>query len=134
MPKEVIITSVIFPVEYYYGRIAQCYNCLHFGHISKQCRSGKKLCISCGKEKSENHTCEASDMHCINCRSPTHKSIYKDCPIYKKQVAIRKIMIENQLSFHEAEGHINNSFSNAVHSNRFNILANENSEENSPPS
>ncbi|CAG9762643.1 unnamed protein product [Ceutorhynchus assimilis] len=37
LPAEVSIDTVFFPVEMYYGKVTQCFKCLSYGHISKQC-------------------------------------------------------------------------------------------------
>lgn len=110
LPNEVRINSVVFPVEYYYGRVTPCNNCLRFEHVSKQCISTKALCISWGKEKCESHACDLSQVYCTYCQSNKHKSIFKDCPIYKKQVSIKRIMTEIRMSFREAETQVAYSF------------------------
>lgn len=125
LPNEVRINSVIFPVECFYGRVTQCFNCLRYGHISKQCRASKKLCIACGQEKTDVHTCTPSDIFCIHCRSSTHKSNFKDCVVYKKQLSIKKTMIDKCLSFREAEEFLNKSYANLVSSNRFDLLSDD---------
>lgn len=133
LPKKVTINSVSCPVERFYGRVTQCYNCLRYGHISKQCRSSKQLCISCSQEKLDNHSCTISDICCVHCHSSGHKSNSKDCPVYKKQVSLKKIMAEMSISFREAEAYLNNSYSAQVTSNRFNLLADENINTEFPP-
>lgn len=136
LPTEVCIDSVIFPVETYYGKVTQCYKCLHYGHISKQCKSNITLCISCGKIKTEDadHTCTPLDIRCVNCKVGTHKSNSKNCPFFVKQQNIKKIMIDKRITFKEAEGFYENSYSNITISNRFSLFKdNENYNINFPP-
>lgn len=58
LPNNVTINSVSFNVEPFVGRVVQCFKCLRFGHVSKQCKSTKTLCIKCSKEKTDEHFCE----------------------------------------------------------------------------
>lgn len=136
LPTEVNIDSVIFPVDAYYGKVTQCYKCLNYGHISKLCKSNVTLCLSCGKEKTEEaeHSCTALDIRCVNCKVGTHKSNSKNCPFFIKQQNIKKIMIDNKITFKEAEGCYKNSYSNVSISNRFSIFNDgDNYNTNFPP-
>lgn len=129
LPNEVKINSVSFPVERFYGRAAQCFKCLKFGHISKQCRAKDSLCISCGQTVIENtvHICETADVFCIHCQvRNSHKSVSPKCPYFKKQQKIRTIMVDNNITFTEAEKLCENSFATVTTSNRFNTLENLN--------
>lgn len=126
LANEVRIDSVNFPVERFYGRPTQCYKCLRFGHISKQCRSKVKLCISCGEEIDENiqHVCTAENF-CVHCQvRNSHKSTSNICPYFKKQQKIRSIMIDNSLTFKEAEKIHENLFTTVATGNRFDALEN----------
>lgn len=133
LPNEVVINSVMFPVELFYGKVTQCYFCLKYGHISKQCRSTNSLCISCGKLKSENHTCLETDTFCIHCKTNDHNSVSKKCAFFEKQKKIKKIMVENNVTFNEAKEYCDNSFANFASINKFSPLSNlENYESNFP--
>ncbi|CAG9762658.1 unnamed protein product [Ceutorhynchus assimilis] len=126
LPNDVK-NSVSFPVERFYGRAAQCFKCLKFGHISKQCRAKDSLCISCGQMVIENtvHNCDTADVFCIHCQvRNSHKSVSPKCPYFKKQQKIRTIMVDNNITFTEAEKLCENSFATVTTSNRFNNLEN----------
>ena len=134
LPNEVIINSVVFPVELFFGKVIQCYNCLKYGHVSNQCRSTNiPLCINCGKSKTENHECFESDIYCIYCKLSDHRSNSKKCPVFEKQKKIKKIMVEHNSTFNEAKEYCENSFANLTSLNKFSILSDANSyDENFP--
>ena len=88
LPNRVEINSVIFNVEPFYGRVTQCFNCLKYGHVSRQCRASNSLCINCGKVKSEDHACLESDAYCIHCKVKGHKSNSRNCTYYEEQKKI----------------------------------------------
>lgn len=125
LPAEVSIDSVMFPVEMYYGRVTQCYKCLNYGHISKQCKSEENLCISCGKTKKDNveHKCTVREIYCVNCKNSSHRSNSKICPFFVKQQGIKKIMIDNKITFKEAKQFYDNSYSNILSNNRFSLIS-----------
>lgn len=123
LPNEIVINSVLFPVETFYGKVTQCFNCLKYGHISKQCRNSTSLCINCAKPRSDNHECHDKDIFCIHCKSNDHKSNAKNCPTFEKQKKIKKIMIDNNASFAEAKQYCDNSFASFTSNNRFDILS-----------
>lgn len=123
-PSAVYINSVICPVEPYLGRVVQCFKCLKYGHVAKQCRGTSTVCIACGAEKLENHICNRESF-CIYCKNSTHNSISKNCPYYEKQKRVKTVMSENNLSYNEAKEFSENSFSNSVLSkNKFSLLSN----------
>lgn len=134
LPNEIIINSVVFPVEFFFGRVTQCYHCLKYGHISKQCRSSNSpLCINCGQSKIENHECFERDTYCIHCKTKDHRSNSKNCPVFEKQKKIKKIMVEHNSTFNEAKEYCENSFANLISLNKFSILSDANSyDENFP--
>lgn len=123
LPNEIIINSVIFPVETFYGRVTQCFNCLKYGHISKQCRSSNPLCIKCAKPKTDDHECLDKDIYCLYCKTNDHKSNDNNCPTFEKQKRIKKIMIDNNASFSEAKQYCDNSFATFTSHNKFDVLA-----------
>lgn len=134
LPNEIIINSVVFPVELFVGRVTQCYNCLKYGHISKQCRTNNPLCLNCGKSKSESHECFEKDTYCIYCKINDHKSNSRKCPFFEKQKKIKRVMVEHNSTYTEAKEYCENSIANFTSPNRFNILPDPNNYEiNFPP-
>lgn len=124
IPNYVTINSVYLPVEEFVGKPIQCYSCLKYGHISKQCRSSEILCIKCGKIKKGNeHVCGTDDIFCIYCKSSSHISISASCPYKVNQQNIRRLMCQKNLSFFEARNINENLFSSIVSKNNYNVLA-----------
>lgn len=124
LPKHVIINCVYAPVEQFIGRVTQCYNCLRFGHISKQCKSTMSRCITCGLEKNDQHRCNEKQVYCVHCKSREHVSISKKCPFYEKQKNIKTIMFEKKLSFSEAHRLHQNSYAGVTVHNQYDVLSN----------
>lgn len=125
LPNQIIINSVIFPVEPFVQRVTQCFKCLRYGHVADQCRSTNSLCVNCGKNKTEDHTCQEIEIFCLFCKNSLHKTISRECPHYLKQQKIKKQMANSNMSFLEAKKYIESSFSTSVTTNnRFNVLDN----------
>lgn len=132
LPASVYINSVVCTVEPYLGRVTQCFRCLKYGHVAKQCRGTTTLCIACGNVKTENHVCD-KEIFCIYCKNTNHNSISKNCPAYEKQKRIKTVMLENNLSFNEAKEFSEKSFSNCVSvNNKFELLGNLNYDKDFP--
>lgn len=119
LPRQITLYSLPFAVSPYISPVTQCYNCLLFGHTSKQCRS-KQKCSNCGMvietEETEKKNEEAldeentpnEDRHkacktcCYYCKSNDHKSTAKACPEYQRQVSIKRLMAWDNLSYFDA--------------------------------
>lgn len=132
LPNSVKINSVNCPVEPYIQRVTQCFRCLRYGHIAKQCRSTTSLCINCGQNKDENHSCDESKTFCVFCKDSTHKTISKNCPHYQKQQNIKKHMAVSNLSYLDAKKSVDTSYSSFVTANRYEALSLTN-DNNFPP-
>lgn len=101
LPRHVSLYSLNFPVSIYIPPVTQCFACLLFGHTSNQCR-GKQKCRNCGELKGEEESHEQCHIKCFFCNSTEHKSTSKTCPEYTRQVAIRRVMAFDNLSFYDA--------------------------------
>lgn len=133
LPKYIVINSVHFVVEPFVGRVIQCYKCLKYGHVAKQCKSAKSLCTKCAKDKLENHLCQAEDLYCIYCKNNAHTSTSKECPNYINQKKIKEYMSTNNIPFVEAKNSIQNAFSTVLStSNKFDILSKTNFDQEFP--
>ncbi|XP_072403146.1 uncharacterized protein [Diabrotica undecimpunctata] len=130
LPTHVVVNFVYLPVERFVGRVIQCYKCLKFGHISKQCKGTQEFCIRCAEIKNDSHICDTKKTFCIHCKSKDHISISKSCPVYEEQKKIKNIMLDQKISFLEAKRFKESSFSEFVSNNKFSILSNL--EENFP--
>lgn len=123
VPTHVYINYNRCAIEPYIPKVIQCLKCLRYGHISRQCNAKSERCKTCGNmhEEGADEPCTA---FCIHCKSSSHKSISKECPLYEKQAAIKKIMSERNLGFMEAkEVYEHPSFANTLKlNNRFSML------------
>lgn len=99
LPKFVDIYSIPMPVQPYILPIVQCYNCLLYGHIQKNCNS-KEKCKNCGLT-TENR-CVDCKVRCIHCLSESHTSVSNKCPEYSRQKQVREIMSLDNLSLFDA--------------------------------
>lgn len=123
LPQSVKINMVNFLVEPYYYPVVQCFKCLRFGHTISQCK-GKDRCKNCGQEDCTN-PCIKEVTFCVNCGNNNHISLSRQCPFYKKQQDIKKVMAIENTSFKEAEFIVNNpSYAKITTNNRFSLLNN----------
>lgn len=125
IPQFIYINKIRFEVNCYYSPVVQCYNCLRYGHTAKQCKSERK-CQTCGtlsQNSSENGEINCSSncsKFCIHCKSETHKTTDRSCPLFLKQKRIKECMAHLNISFTEAQKAVENpSYSSLVNKNRF---------------
>ncbi|CAG9812862.1 unnamed protein product [Phaedon cochleariae] len=126
LPKAISINSVYFEIEPYVSRVVQCFKCLRYGHVSKQCRSKNTLCQNCAQQKEENHNCDQDKAHCLYCETNDHNTLSNKCPHLEKQKSIKKYMAQTNSTFTDAKRVIENSYANITTSNRFDLLSNFN--------
>lgn len=83
LPETISIYGARCYVQSYIYKITQCENCLHFGHVSRQCRT-KIRCKNCG-DKHDTSSCTYippnNTPFCINCQG-NHTATDKNCPKY----------------------------------------------------
>lgn len=124
IPQFIYINKVRFEVNCYYSPVILCYNCLRYGHTSKQCKSSKK-CQTCGSETEQcsvgDRKCSSScSKFCIHCRSNNHNTTDRSCPLYLKQKRIKECMAHLNISFTEAQKAVDNpSYASLVSKNKF---------------
>lgn len=123
LPKNVYLNYVSCVVEPYIQKVIQCYNCLRYGHVAKQCNNTTSLCLNCGKSKDNEHKCrDPQDRFCIYCKTTEHKSISKSCPKHEEQAKIKKLMAENNLTFIESKQNLKTNYSNVLKNNLCNTV------------
>ena len=77
----------------------RCFKCQKFGHG----QTGSKClvhCAVCGEEGHDDRDC-SKPKRCRNC-GEGHSSSSKDCEVWKQQCALKKYIVEEQVSFREA--------------------------------
>lgn len=126
IPDNVKINLVNFPVDPYFYPVVQCYKCLRYGHTSMLCR-GKARCKVCAAENCSDDPCINNGILCVHCKSVDHSSVSKNCPIFKKQTNIKKVMATENVTFREAEFVVDNpSYAKITTHNRFSLLSDTN--------
>lgn len=78
--------------------VRQCFNCLRFGHIGRECRN-PKICITCGTAF---HGDCNRDSRCVNCKN-AHKANDKTCPTRQHNIRIKAVMAKKNISAYEAQ-------------------------------
>lgn len=100
LPEFVYIHGVRCPVEVFVPSVLQCYNCLRFGHGSKQCRSTTRCAYCAGPHRSD--ACgRANQPSCLHCAGG-HSALSRTCPAYLKHKEINRLMSLNNVTFREA--------------------------------
>lgn len=114
-PKEVKLGYIMLETRPWYPNPLRCFKCLKFGHTGKNCTNEKK-CSKCGESFHEE--CVNSEK-CVNC-GENHSAFSKECPTLKKEKAITKVKVDQNISFWEArqivEKEGNSSYSNSLKS------------------
>lgn len=122
-PKYVFMWGVRLNCEPFIPPLIQCFNCLRYNHITKQCKS-KQVCKICGS-KDENHSC-SNNVQCINCHGE-HRADSPSCPEKSRQKSIKEFMAFQNVTHLEAARLIprsNNENFAIVTSNRYQELDN----------
>lgn len=109
LPQYVYIFGTRCEVNPYVPPVVQCYNCLRYGHMSRQCKSDTR-CTKCNEPHNVNE-CPQTTPKCLYCKGD-HYSTYRKCPEYMKQNNIKKIMTLNNLTYLEAKKTLNVSYAN----------------------
>ena len=103
LPQKVSIYNAATNVQPYTPPVKICWNCLRYGHISKQCRS-KARCKRCGDLVHNDSPCPCTNgaPKCVHCKGP-HLPNSRDCPEYKFQNDFRTYATTHCLTFAEAK-------------------------------
>ena len=62
------------------GRALQCFNCMKWGHIARQCHNEGR-CAGCAKAK---HAGECRVVKCVNCKGDHSAIARADCPVARE--------------------------------------------------
>ena len=85
-PDQVYIAIIPYKVRTYIKEPTQCYNCQHFGHVTKHCHAKQPRCVFCGERghRKRDRKCRLTRPRCCNCGG-SHQAYSKICPEYKKE-------------------------------------------------
>ncbi|CAK1601079.1 unnamed protein product [Parnassius mnemosyne] len=105
LPKYIYAFYTSLAVETYQLPSIQCKHCCRFGHIADQCRS-KPRCFRCAQEHT-GASCSVpeSEATCLLC-SKNHFANNKNCPEHQRQISIKVMMSEQNISYIEASAKI----------------------------
>lgn len=102
VPKHIWFGPLRITTRLFYPSPMLCFNCCDYGHTSTNCKKDT-VCCNCSLQ----HTILPSEGRCIldpyckHCKG-SHPATSKDCPKYKKEVAIIKIQVETGVTFADA--------------------------------
>ena len=99
LPKEVKLGMFLVRVTPYIPNPMRCFNCQRFGHRSSGCKS-QPMCRYCGNHKHEGDCSPVKN--CTNCNG-SHSPSSFDCPIFKEEKEIQRIMVEQKLTYTAAK-------------------------------
>lgn len=100
IPREIKILNVLCKVDLFYPKLIQCENCSRYGHFKSKC-SHPQSCSRCGGTHLKDQ-CNSVTPYCIHCKSPNHEANDKNCPEYILQEKMKKLMVDNNISFKES--------------------------------
>lgn len=103
LPNEIKVAFYNLKVRPYIPAPLRCFRCQLFGHVAVRCN--KDQICSCGKPLHEGRPCE-TPIVCVNCRG-SHSAKSRNCPKYKKEVAIQELRTTQKLTYNEARAKIN---------------------------
>lgn len=86
-------------VKTYIPNPMRCLNCFLYGHTRKNCKNDR-ICDQCSMVFHEPVAC-TTDKFCVNCNG-SHDNFDKECPRFKREIAIQKIKVQDKISYIEA--------------------------------
>lgn len=102
LPEKLKVGYMICDVRPFVPAPLRCFNCLHFGHITTNCKN-KKICSNCAEDyhTSEDDPVCKKEMKCVNC-GMAHHAFSKDCATFVKEKSIQKIKVYEKVDMREA--------------------------------
>ena len=108
LPNSIRIFGAIRKVFPYIPPVRICFNCLHYGHQSDNCK-GKPRCKKCAANHNSNE-CDSEEIRCCNCDG-NHIATYSKCRVFKIYSNINKVRVNNNYSFQDAKKLVMDSYS-----------------------
>lgn len=103
LPDEVTFGFSKRKVKQFVPNVIQCFKCLRFGHIIKNCKQGNNNCKNCGTQHdtTTENSCQKK-MKCFHCHSHDHDALNRECPEYLRNQLIKETMIFKNMTYYEA--------------------------------
>lgn len=92
-PKMLEIGCITVPTHPFVPRPMLCRKCFTYGHPDNVCKN-KSVCTVCGQEHGKK--CSGK-VKCRNCNG-AHLATWGGCPVWKQEMAIRRIMATKDIS------------------------------------
>ena len=107
LPEHIILMKERFKVTPFFEPPLQCFNCQDFGHGAKYCKK-RTRCVICAEEHKHSE-CPNKNIFtkCSNCGG-NHTSSYGGCEKMKDARDIKKLKINDNLSYRDAVLKFNN--------------------------
>lgn len=109
VPDKGVFWGLIVKITPYIDKVRRCSHCHRFGHIQKFCRNKNKdpICGKCAETGHESAACASNVRRCINCirarlEDTDHPAVDRNCPLFKVQKDIKKVMATRKLGPKEA--------------------------------
>ena len=101
-PEQILIGTIPYRVKPYIKEPTQCFNCQHFGHVTKYCHSQCR-CVFCGERghRKKEKKCKLTSPKCCNCGG-RHQAYSKQCPTYQRERIALIIKAKNNTTIFNA--------------------------------
>ena len=126
-PEQIQIGTIPYKVRPYIKEPTQCYNCQHFGHVTKYCKSTCPRCVFCGERghRKREGKCRTRRPKCCNCGG--RQQVYsKYCLEYKKEKRALIIKATTNTTIFNARELASNQHFPQIPKQRRDTLASEN--------
>ena len=97
LPQRIGFGWQCIKVEKYIRKPRRCQNCQRYGHGRLTCRSPDCTCGKCG-ESHDTRSCYSKKMWCVYCRNGEHQTISQECPQYKIEKEVIRLVDEEKMN------------------------------------
>lgn len=101
IPEQVYMWRCRLKTSLFIPTVRICFKCGKIGHISRTCEEEERCIICAGAHSSSKDNRCTNPSKCLNCEGD-HSALNKDCPRYKQQESILRVMATDNVSFAEA--------------------------------
>lgn len=121
LPKYISINHVRFEVLPYEQKVLLCYNCFRYGHLGKQCKANVR-CLNCKQQHRTDDCTLAKNPKCFYCEGKHFTNETNKCPEFVRQKNLKKLIVEQNLTYAEANLKIpKNTYATVVNNQNPNI-------------
>lgn len=103
IPDNISIMWLLRKVEWFIPKPLFCQSCLTYGHFKKYCPVDKDLVLCRVCAKPNHNTDQICNKTCKHCKTEDHQTAERNCPAYRYQCDIKKIMTIKKITYKEAK-------------------------------